>query len=214
MFRIDLLIFDFDGTLVSSGEDIAASVNEMLRVVGLPQRDEREIIGFVGDGTAKLIERSLGPDHLDRYEEALNLFRTHYSRHMMDRTRLYPGILDVLEFFSGKKKLIVTNKLHQFTFEIAESLGIGDYFQAIVARDSHRFSKPDPRLLESLMGEFGARPDRTAVIGDGINDIIMAKGAGAWSCAHLNGLTPREALLKHQPDFTYEDPSELKSLFF
>lgn len=210
---IDLLIFDFDGTLVSSGEDIAVSINEMLRVIGLPQLHEREIIGFVGDGTAKLIERSLGPDHLNRYEEALNLFRAHYSEHMMDRTRLYPGILDVLAFFSGKKKLIVTNKLHQFTVDMAESLGIKDCFQGIVARDSHQFSKPDRRLLESLMGEYAARPDRTAVIGDGINDIIMAKGADAWSCAYMNGLTPREALLKHRPDFTYEDPSELKKIF-
>lgn len=210
---IDLMIFDFDGTLVSSGEDIAASVNEMLRIIGLPQRPEEEVIGFVGDGTAKLIERALGPAQQDRYDEALSIFRTHYNEHMLDRTRLYPGITGVLTFFSGKKKLIVTNKLHQFTISMAESLGIKDCFQGIVARDSHPFSKPDHRLLESLMDEYAAQPDRTAVIGDGINDIIMAKGAGAWSCAYLNGLTQRETLLKYQPDFTYEDPSELKLIF-
>ena len=213
MHEIDLLIFDFDGTLVSSGEDIASSVNHMLRKLGLPEHTEQEIISFVGDGTDKLIERAIGKASAGLHSTAVQIFSNHYKEHLMDGTKLYPGARDVLTYFSAKKKLIVTNKLYQFTIQIAQSLDILNYFNAVIARDNYPFCKPDYRLLISLVEEYGVTPDRTAVVGDGINDILLAKQAGAWSCAVLNGLTPRETLLKYKPDFACENLSEIKSIF-
>ncbi len=210
---IDLMIFDFDGTLVSSGEDIAGSVNYMLRQIDLPEKTEEEIISFVGDGTVRLIERALGPEGRDRYDEAMQIFTDHYEDHMLDRTCLYPGIRDVLEYFSGKKKLIVTNKRYRFTSKMAKDLGITRYFDDIIARDNYPYVKPDQRLLESLMHKFALGSNRTAVIGDGINDLLLAKSVGAWSCAFLKGLTPREVLLAHDPNFSYEQIDELKRIF-
>ena len=211
---IELMIFDFDGTLVSSGEDIAASVNYMLRKIQLPERSEEEIISFVGDGTVQLIRRSLGPERCEKYyDEALEIFMNRYEDHLLDRTRLYPGIGEVLEHFSRKTKLIVTNKRHHFTIKIAEALNIARYFDDVIARDNYPYVKPDGRLLEMILRQYRLNAVQTAVIGDGINDVLMAKSAGAWSCAFLNGLTPKDVLLGHEPNFTYSRADELKQIF-
>ncbi len=192
---------------------MAASVNFTLRSLHLPERNEREIIGFVGDGIASLIERSLGADHQDMYGRAMDIFSRYYDDHMLERTKLYPGTREVLEYFKEKRKVIVTNKRRHFTARMAEALEITGYFDRIVGRDDLEFAKPDSRLLLSVMAMYAVDRQQTAVIGDGINDMILAKGAGAWSCAYLNGLTPREEPLRYQPDFVYESIYDLRAIF-
>ncbi len=208
----DLLIFDLDGTLVSSGGDIAASVNATLRRLGLPERPVEEILGFVGDGVRLLIERTLGGLDGGRFDEALEIFGAHYREHMLDTTRPYPGIEAALCHFAGKRKVILTNKRHSFALPIADALGLTDHFDEVIGADSTPFIKPDPRLLDRVTRRFGISPVRTAVIGDGVNDVLLARNGGAMSCAYLNGLTAREALLALRPDRTYEDPVELMTL--
>lgn len=208
----ELLIFDLDGTLVSSGRDIAASVNATLRQLGLPERPVTEILRFVGDGVRVLIERSLGGLDSGRFDEALEYFGTHYREHMLDTTRPYPGIEEALRHFAGKRKVILTNKRHSFALPIAEALGLTGHFDEVIGADSTPFIKPDPRLLDLVTRRFGVSPGRTAVIGDGVNDVLLAQNGGALSCAYLKGLTPREKLLALRPDRTYEDPAELVTL--
>ena len=208
----DLLIFDLDGTLVSSGGDIAASVNATLRRLGLPERPVEEILGFVGDGVRLLIERTLGGLDGGRFDEALEFFGAHYREHMLDTTRPYPGIEEALCHFAGKRKVILTNKRHSFALPIAGALGLTDHFDEVIGADSTPFIKPDPRLLDRVTRRFGISPVRTVVIGDGVNDVLLARNGGAMSCAYLNGLTAREALLALRPDRTYEDPVELMTL--
>lgn len=213
MTEIDLMIFDFDGTLVSSGEDLATSVNYTLETLGIPTLETEKIIGFVGDGTGKLIERSLGSNFNDRFDEAMAIFMPHYSEHMLDTTTLYPGVLEVLKHFQYKKKLILTNKHYSFTLRMAEELKIADYFDDIIGADSTPHKKPDSRLIPPLLKRFRAGQDRTVIIGDGINDIILAKNAEVLSCAFLSGLDSRDDLLSLKPDFSCEDMLELKELF-
>ncbi len=213
MVPVEILIFDFDGTLVSSGEDLVAAVNHTLCALSLPERPEKEILGFIGDGVDTLIGRSLGGEQMHRHAEAMAIFSPYYETHMLDRTRLYPGVVNVLEHFADKKKLIVTNKRHAFTVKIARQLGILSYFNEVFGRDSHRHVKPDPRLLTSILEKYGVSADRAAMIGDGTTDLIMAKGAGVRSCAHLAGLTDPDLLRAHGPDFTYENIEEIVNYF-
>jgi phosphoglycolate phosphatase len=213
MRKIDLMVFDFDGTLVHSGGDLANSVNYTLEKLGIPVLATGTIMGFVGDGVMKLIERSLGEQHRERFDEAMNIFRDHYARHLLDTTALYPGVADVLEHFGGTTKLIITNKLYEYTLKIAEALGIAPSFEEIIGMDSLPRKKPDRELLVPLMDRYGAGESRTVVIGDGINDILLAKNSGALSCALLNGLGARDALLSLKPDYQCEDIGELKGLF-
>ena len=213
MKKIDLMVFDFDGTLVYSGDDLANSVNYTLKQLGVPVSDKKKIIEFIGDGVIKLIERSLGDGYHDSFDEAMEIFKAHYAEHLLDTTILYPGVPDMLEHFKDRKKLVVTNKLYSYTLKIAEELGITGYFEDIIGFDSASCRKPDPGLLMPLLKEYGAEKTETVVIGDGVNDVLLAKNTGVLSCALLNGLGDRDRLLCLDPDYYCEDISELKELF-
>lgn len=213
MKPIDLMIFDLDGTLVTSGRDIAASVNYALETLGLPKLEEGIILEFIGDGVKILIERSLGMASHDRFEEALNLFSRHYAEHMLDTTVLYPGVQELLRHFHDKKKVILTNKRYRYAAALSDALRLTPCFDEILGADSTPYIKPDARLVGPLLERYQVYPDRTVVIGDGVNDILLAKNAGLLSCAVLNGLTSRETLLNLRPDFICEDLSDLIDLF-
>lgn len=102
--EVDLLIFDLDGTLIESKWDIADSVNLTLRDLGVPERPQEEIFGFVGDGVKKLLRLAVGEGNQDLYDEALRVFRGHYLAHCLDRTMFYPGINEVLMHFSPNRR--------------------------------------------------------------------------------------------------------------
>lgn len=212
MIPVKLMVFDLDGTLADTGADLAGSVNRTLQSLGIPTRPDPEILGFVGDGVRKLMERSLGDAYGTRFEEALKRFEEIYAEHLLDQTTLYPGVPQVLSHFAVKEKVLITNKTLDFTLAICSGLGIAGFFKKIVAGDSHEFMKPDPRLLLPLLEKFGAGPAETLVIGDGVNDILLARNTGTRSCAFLNGLGNREKLLRLGPDFTIEKMIELKEI--
>jgi phosphoglycolate phosphatase len=212
MIPVKLMVFDLDGTLADTGADLAGSVNRTLQSLGLPTRPDPEILGFVGDGVRKLIERSLGDAYGGHFEEALERFEEIYAEHLLDQTTLYPGVPDVLRHFGAKEKVLITNKTRDFTLTICRGLGIIGFFKEIIAGDSNEFMKPDPRLLLPLLGKFGAVPEETLVIGDGVNDILLARNAGVRSCAFLNGLGHREKLLRLGPDFTIEKMIDLEEI--
>jgi len=213
MKHIDLMIFDFDGTLVNSGGDIATSVNYTLRSLSIPMMERDEIIGYIGDGVHKLIERSLGVHNKHLFDDALRIFSDYYAKHMLDTTSLCDSVIEVLEHFREKKKYIITNKRKNFTVAMTDAFGISSYFSEIIGADSTPYKKPDPHLLIPLIEKFGSANNEAVVIGDGINDIMLAKNTGVLSCALLNGLTPRKILLSLKPDFACEGLSELIKIF-
>jgi phosphoglycolate phosphatase len=212
MIPVKLMVFDLDGTLADTGNDLASSVNRTLQSLGIPKRPDLEILGFVGDGVRKLVERSLGDAYGDRLDEALKRFMEIYSKHLLDQTTLYPGVEDVLRHFGRKEKVLITNKGRDFTLAICSGLGIAGFFKEIIAGDSNEFMKPDPRLLLPLLDRFESARDKTLVVGDGINDILLARNTGVRSCAFLNGLGKREDLLRLRPDFVIEKMIDLKNI--
>jgi phosphoglycolate phosphatase len=212
MIPVKLMVFDLDGTLADTGDDLAGSVNRTLQSLGIPKRPDREILGFVGDGVRKLVERSLGEAYGDRLDEALKRFKEIYAEHLLDQTTLYPGVEDVLRHFGRKEKVLITNKGRDFTLAICSGLGIAGYFKEIIAGDSNEFMKPDPRLLLPLLDRFESSHAETLVVGDGVNDILLARNTGVRSCAFLNGLGNREELLRLRPDFVIEKMIDLKNI--
>lgn len=213
MIPVDLMIFDLDGTLVTSGKDIAMSVNHALHAMELPPIADGIILQYIGDGIRKLIERSLGVASQGRLDEAVEIFSEHYREHMLDTTRLYPGVEAALRHFAEKKKVILTNKRHPFARVISDGLGITSFFDDILGADSTPHIKPDARLVYPLLERFDASPERTVMIGDGVNDILLARNAGIISCSFLMGLTDRKILMRMKPDFCYEHFHELPRLF-
>jgi len=213
MKKIDLMIFDFDGTIVNTGEDLAAAVNYSLDKLGIPFLKNEDIIGYIGDGVKMLIERSLGNAFPEKFDEALSIFMTYYSEHLLDTTKLYPGVLEILDYYKNKVKVIVTNKMYSYTLRISEELDLVKYFDKIIGMDSSPYKKPDSRLLNPLIEEYGVKRNHTIVVGDGTNDILLAKNAGVVSCALLDGLGSRDKLLQLGPDYICENIIELKKLF-
>ena len=213
MKKIDLMIFDLDGTLVSSGTDLAVAVNYTLKELGLPPRTEKEIIGFVGDGVRKLIEKSLGDLRERLVDNALKIFTDYYNDHLLDNTNLYPGVLDVLTNFADKTKIILTNKHYEFTLKISIALELEKHFHEIIGVDTLPYQKPDGRLIDYLLHKYEVKKDKAVMIGDGINDIYVAKNAGIISVAYLNGLGLKDDLLAADADYYCESLLELNSLF-
>ena len=213
MKKLDLMIFDFDGTLVSTGADLIQAINYTLNKLKLKKKQGKEILSFVGDGINKLIERALGQDHIKYQEEAMSIFLEYYGQHLLDNTKLYPQAEDVLKNFKDKLKVILTNKRFKFTLTIAKGLNIADYFAEIIGGDSMPFLKPDGRLINYLLNKYEVAKENTLIIGDGINDIAVAKNSGILSCAYLNGLGNRQDLLSLNADYYVENLSEVNTLF-
>lgn len=212
MKQVDLLVFDLDGTLVRSGEDLVAAVNHTLQSLGFSLLDPDTVQGFVGDGLEVLMKRALGPSDGEYHERAMTIFYPYYSEHLLDHTTLYPGVPAVLTHFCNKMKVIVTNKRQDYAVKIVQGLGINSCFLEIVGEGSIPYKKPDPRLLQPVMTKWGASPGRTVVVGDGVNDILLARQAGALSCAFLGGITGRDKLLSLAPDMTCETLSDVMTL--
>jgi phosphoglycolate phosphatase len=213
MKEIDLMIFDFDGTLVSTGIDLAAAVNYTLQKLAIPQKQEDEIIAFVGDGVRKLIERSLGTPNIGLYDEAIKIFGRYYSEHLLDNTTICPSVKDVLENFAKKKKVIITNKRYDFTIAIASGLTLEKHFIEIIGEGSTLYKKPDKRLVDDLLNKYNVPREKVVIVGDGMNDFLLAKNAGIISCIYLNGLGRRQDLLEANADYYCEDLLEINSLF-
>ncbi|MBN2282442.1 MAG: HAD-IA family hydrolase [Deltaproteobacteria bacterium] len=214
MHKIALMVFDFDGTLVDSGKDLAAAVNHALAAVNAEILAPERVITYIGDGVRLLIKRSLGRNNADRFEDALDRFMTYYSEHMLDTTTLYPGVTEVLDHFAGVSRVVVTNKIEKFTIPMMKRLNIHHRFDEIVCMDSNSFSKPDPRLMSGLLRKYGIPGEHSAVVGDGTHDIQMAKSAHAWSCALTQGFTGRERLLEMNPDYCCDDIRDVMNIFY
>jgi phosphoglycolate phosphatase len=213
MKKIDLMIFDLDGTLASTGDDLFLGINHTLKTLQLTEKTKQEIISFVGDGVSKLMERVLGRDHDGIHHEAMKIFTDYYGDHLLDNTVLYPHVEEVLKNFKNTNKIILTNKRYKFALMIARGLKIEKYFTEIIGADSTPFMKPDRRVINYLLEKNKAQRERTLMIGDGVNDIAVAQNAGILCCVHLNGLGNRNDLLKMKANYYCEDLLEINSLF-
>ena len=190
--RVAAVVYDLDGTLVDSRGDLADSVNAMLARMGLPRREERAIHGFIGEGAERLIRRSLGPEHEGRYPQAAPIWREEYGRRLLSRTRLYPGIADLLRVRPALRA-VLTNKPGAFAREILGGLGIAGAFRLVVGGDEAP-RKPSPEGLLRLCGELGVSPREALLVGDSAVDLATARAASVRFCAVTWGLGDRAAL--------------------
>lgn len=186
-----LAIFDLDGTLVDSLDDLHASVNHALRELGLPPRSREEVHGFVGEGARLLLERAVAP-HLHLVEPALAAWRPYYDAHCLDRTRSYPGI-ESLVAGSARALAVHTNKPGAMARKILAGLGLLPRFAAVIGGDEAP-RKPDPTGVLELMARVGASPADTVFVGDSRVDVATARAAGVGLVAVTWGFASRAEL--------------------
>ena len=169
--KYDLLIFDLDGTLVDSADDIAESLQETYREIGRTVPERETIVAAIGNGVRTLIERTTPPPH----EGLLERFLPVYERNCLRKSRLYPGVPETLAALPGRKT-ILSNKPEGLCRKIVHELGIEPYFQEIFGGDSFPVRKPDARIIRDLLVKVpGKRP---ILIGDSGVDVQTAINAG------------------------------------
>lgn len=180
MSLIDTLLFDLDGTLVDSVDDLATSINLLRSESSLPPLDHPTIKSYVGDGASLLVKRSL-PAELHR-DTHLDRFLAIYADHLAEETRPYPGIIQLLEGCRDKTMAVVTNKPVTLALNLLEQLALLGFFKVVVGGDSTQNKKPDPEPVRLALAKLGKNPAGAVMIGDHINDLLAGRAAGTLTC--------------------------------
>ena len=204
-----LVIFDLDGTLVDSKQDLVNSVNATREHMGLDHLDDALVASYVGRGAPALIRSSLGEQASDEdLERGLGYFLAYYREHMLDYTHLYPGVRESIERLhsAGTRLAILTNKPARFSEQMIDRLGLADRFFRIYGGNSFAQKKPDPIGIDKLCEESRIAKDRTIMIGDSSVDIRTARNAGVRSCGVSYGFQPES--FKHDPPDVVVDSME------
>lgn len=212
MFNAELIIFDLDGTLIDSSEDIAWAVNKTLRQMGFEEFSYQAIKERIGWGVKMLLQKALPEEKHNLLEEARAIFMGYYGNHLLVKTKLYPGAKGVLEHFKGKKLAIATNKPLNLTEKILDQLNISVCFQKVVGGDGVQNKKPAPEAIEIILKELKALPGKAVFIGDSKIDIEAGKKAGIITIGAAYGFRGRQELEEAGADVIIDDIKELVSL--
>jgi len=202
-------MFDLDGTLVDSRADIAVAVNLTLEDMQLPARESKDIYGFIGGGVHNLILRSMPAGMDGLLEKGVDLFWEHYKAHVLDSTKLYPGVYAMLERFSGRKMAVVTNKPYAHTHMILQGLDIDRYFVSVQGWKVGLKVKPDPELVQRALEETGVPAEGAVMVGDSMADILSARAAGVACCAVGYGYGVRDKVIEAGPDYYAEEVGDI-----
>jgi phosphoglycolate phosphatase len=214
-----MILIDVDGTMVDSVPDLAYCVDAMMERLGMPVRGEVRVREWVGNGVERLVKRALlnqleGEPDVTLYERALPIFNALYAENTSERSRLYPGVLEALNYLerAGYRLGCVTNKAARFTLPLLEDLGVRDRFDLVVSGDTLPKRKPDPLPLLHAAEFFGVRPQDALMIGDSVSDVAAARAAGfaivCMSYGYNHGMDIREA----HPDAVIDTMAEIKGL--
>lgn|SRR5574341_77482 len=210
---IDLVMFDLDGTLADTGQDLADSVNFTRAHFALAPLPEKLVYSHVGRGVEHLLKQALPEPGAERFAEVMRVFLEHYEAHLLDRTVLYPGVGEVLDYFRRKRRLVVSNKIYRLTLAVLRGLGVADEFDAIFGGDSAAEKKPHPAPLTLALEQFQVSAACALMVGDGDIDIEAGKRAGVWTCGVTYGLGDLDALVAAKPDVLIDDLGELSNYF-
>lgn len=214
-----LILYDLDGTLVDTRQDIINGVRYALGQLNGPELTDDEIKDCVGTGLHALIRQVFRlpageprPEDEKLADRGAKLYREHYKVHMLDHSRLYPGARDFLDYFKDRKQAVITNKPNPFSEQILESLGVAKYFIAVLTGDNGIPFKPDPAAIHHLREETGATEEETLFIGDSLIDIRAARNAGVEVVTLSHGFTAESVLREAKPDHIARDFQELAQL--
>jgi len=210
---VDLVMFDLDGTLADTGHDLAESVNFTRAHFQLSALPETLVYANVGRGVEHLLKQSLPQQTPAHFDEVLRVFLAHYEAHLLDRTVLYPGVPEVLEYFRGKRRLVVSNKIHRLTVAVLRGLGVAQEFDAILGGDSAKEKKPHPALLRMALEKFQIPAQSALMVGDGDTDIEAGKRASVITCGVTYGLGDKADLIAAQPDYLIDNLNGLSEYF-
>lgn len=212
------VIFDLDGTLLDTIEDITDSMNHILEQYGFPRHSISEFKLFVGDGAANLVKRSVcgagvADTMLAQFEEE---YRAEYLRRHADKTKPYDGIPELLATLTdrGVKIAVLSNKPHYSTEKVIAHYFPGIVFDAVIGQRPGRPIKPDPDGAFEILGILNVSKADVLYVGDTGTDMLTAKAAGLKAVGALWGFRDKAELAAYGADLYAEQPMDLIDLLF
>lgn len=204
-------IFDLDGTLADTLEDLADATNYGLRQLGYPEHEYEKYKKFVGNGVQKLCFRALPDDKKDDTDRLLEQFSNYYGEHFLDKTRLYDGMYETLKKLSenGVKLAIATNKPENFAVKIADALLSEFDFVKILGGCDYRPKKPDTAIITEILSALPEAENHVFMIGDSNVDIETGKNAGISTIGCVWGFRGRNELEAAGADFIAETAEDI-----
>ncbi len=211
MRKYDTIIFDLDGTLLNTLEDLTNSVNFSLARYDFPPRTVAEVRKFVGNGVARLMELSVpdGTEHLD-LKTCLDEFRSHYTANMQNKTQAYDGIHELLCDLdrAGYKMAVVSNKFDTAVKALCSEY-FGRFIKAAVGESEGVLKKPSPDAVFKALEELGSAANQAVYVGDSEVDVETAKKAGLEFIGVTWGFRDRAVLEQKGAEFVIDKPCEL-----
>ena len=215
LFMIKAVLFDLDGTLANSIEDLADSTEKALEKLGFPGHTLAEYKYFVGDGIPKLIERALPESGRDEktLNTCLELFMEDYRVHYHDKTKAYDGVREMLADLkkSGLKLAIISNKAQEMAEKVVTNL-FGNIFDLVAGKREGYKTKPDPALTLLVIHSLGVAPAECILAGDSGMDMAAAVNAGALPVGVLWGFRTAEELRENGAEYLMSAPAEITEL--
>lgn len=204
------VIFDLDGTLLNTLDDLRDALNYTLAAFGRPPRTLDEVRRFVGNGIPNLIERATSPDA--PIQEMLDVFLPYYQLHNMDKTRPYEGVSEMLDRLKeqGRRMAIVTNKVHA-----ASQALCGRFFpqvDVVVGSQPGLPNKPAPDMVRAAMERLGVGPEEAVYVGDSEVDLATAQNTGLDCVCVTWGFRDKEELERQGGTVFAASPEELARL--
>ncbi len=210
------VIFDLDGTLTDTLDDLKNSVNFALSKCGFPERSREEIRSFVGNGVRNLVYRSVPDNTADEAaEKCLEIFKEHYKNNSCVETKPYDGVVDLLKTLrnSNIKTAVVTNKMHSAAADIVEYF-FGGLVDITIGQSDKIAPKPAPDSVFLALENLGVSKENAVYIGDSEVDCITAKNAEIPCIGVTWGFRDREILEEHGADFIADTAEEIINLVF
>ena len=208
------IIFDLDGTLMDTLQDLWLSTNHALKACGMPERSEDEVRQFVGNGIGQLNRRAVPDGTSDaEVEHCLEIFRQHYVLHCQDHTRLYPGIDALLKELKrrGVPMAVVSNKLQKGVTGLAERW-FSDSISVAIGEQKGVARKPSPDMVQLAIQQLSVKPEECIYVGDSDVDLATAHNAGLPCVSVLWGFRDRDFLLQHGATIFAEQPSDIADM--
>lgn len=204
-------IFDLDGTLLSTLDDLAASTNYALRSNGMPEHSVDDVRRFVGNGVRLLMERAVpGGAANPKFDAAFTAFKQHYLEHSLDTTKPYPGVLAMLAELKarGKRMAVVSNKFYAATQELCRHF-FGDSIEVAIGEREGIRKKPAPDTVEEALRQLGVGKEGAVYVGDSDVDVATARNSGLPCISVLWGFRDKDFLIEHGAETFISSPAEL-----
>lgn len=215
MKQYNAVIFDLDGTLLNTIEDLANALNHSLAKFGFPTRTLPEVQSFVGNGLRRLVELAI-PDGLDnpKFEDVLACFKPYYTEHCKDATAPYPGLMEVLEELHRNHipMAIVSNKNDAAVKTLAKDF-FGDLISVAIGERAEVAKKPAPDTVFAALEELGLSAEDAVYVGDSDVDLATAANAGLDCITVAWGFKGRDFLEKEGASIIIDTPEELLGFF-